>query len=229
MSLIGSVSLTEPKDGIYLGRVNVDNYNLEPNQIAYSADGINLEGLNLGAGLDILGSDLQTIGNPEIQLVSNSIYVNDNVGATPIQTAIDNATQSDVLYISSGSYGEPQVSINSKYNIALSGPPTGQYSSTVCEVLNGFTLKGTTEQVRFSNLQIKGSNSLSGIGRFKFQGCVFSGTSGSPCSITVNNLTQFINYLTNKIFTNTSKYYLFVHNFFLNFTTYIITTNSSNF
>ena len=51
MSLIGAVSLTTPKDGVYIGRVNVDNYNLEANQIAYSSDGINLEGLNLGDGL----------------------------------------------------------------------------------------------------------------------------------------------------------------------------------
>lgn len=191
MSLIGAISLTN-NQGLFLGSVNLDNLNVGANQLLFSENGVDISGLNLGAGLDISGSDLQTIGNPAIQLVSNSLYVNDNVGSTPIQTAIDNATQSDVLYISSGSYGEPQVSINSKYNIALSGPPTGQYSSTICEIVNGFTIKGTSEQIRFSNLQIKGSNSLSGVGRYKFQGVVFSGSSGSPCSITVNNLTQFI-------------------------------------
>jgi hypothetical protein len=150
----------------------------------------------IGTGLNVLNDTLYTVGNPEIQLVSNSLYVND--GVSSIKSKIDQSTQGDVIYISSGSYGESQIAMNNNVNIALSGAPTGQYSSTICEILNGFNVSGSSELIRFSNLQIKGnSNVFSGVGRYKFSGCVFSGSVGNinnivfglGCSkfITVNN------------------------------------------
>jgi hypothetical protein len=175
MSLIGSVSLTNQKDGVYLGRVNIDNYNIESNQIAYSIDGINLSGLDLGDSLTKDGDNLEAC------IFKNSHYVND--GITSIKSKVDLCSQADVVYISSGSYGESQILINNKVNIALTGPPTGIYSSTICEVLNGFNVGGTSDLIRFSNLQIKGSATFSGVGRYKFSGCVFSGSSGN-----INNI-----------------------------------------
>jgi hypothetical protein len=192
MSLIGAVSLTN-KEGLFLGSVNLDNLNLDPNQLLYSSNGVDMEGLNLGNGLDLSGSDLQTVGNPNIQILSNSIYCNDNVGATPIQTAV-NSADGDTIYISSGSYGESQITIDSKINIALAGPPTGQYSSTLCEVLGGFSLKGTSDQIRFSNLQIKGTTELKGVGRYKFSGCVFTGTAVNNISINISQATKFMTF-----------------------------------
>ena len=189
-SLIGSVGLSNNQNSLFLGSVNLSNLNINPNELLYSTDGINLTGLNLGDGLDLSGSDLQTIGNSNIQLTSNSIYVNDNVNT--IQSAIDVVSQADTIYISSGSFGESQISIDSKLNIALCGPPTGLYSSTICEVLNGFSVKGTSDLIRFSNLQIKGSTSLSGLGRYKFSGCVFTGTSGNVNVISIQNCTKFL-------------------------------------
>ncbi len=134
MSLIGSVSITNPQDGLYLGSVNVDN-----------AD--------------------------EFALTSNSLYVND--GINTIQSKIDESTQADVIYISSGSYGE-QLQILNKYNMALQAPST---ASTICEVLNGVIIDGTSELIRLSNLQIKGANSqIFGVGRQRFENIVFTGT-----------------------------------------------------
>jgi hypothetical protein len=189
MSLTGSISLTNPRDGVYLGSVNVNNYNLESNQIAYSTDGINLSGLDLGDSIIKNGDDLEAC------IFKNSYYVNENISS--IKSKIDFCDQADVVYISSGSFGEPQILINNKVNIALTGPQTGIYSSTICEVLNGFNVGGTSDLIRFSNLQIKGSSTFAGIGRYKFSGCVFSGSSGNinniifgqGCSkfITVNN------------------------------------------
>lgn len=175
MSLVGAVSLTN-KEGLFLGSVNLDNLNLNPNQIVYSSDGINMSGLNVGNGLQQVLNDLNTVGNPDIQLVSNSLYVNDNVGTTPIQTAVNLATQSDVIYISSGSYGEPQVNINNKYNIALQAPDVG---NTITELINGIVINGTSELIRLSNLQIKQNSSstqINGVGRQYFKNVVFSGT-----------------------------------------------------
>jgi len=189
MSLIGSISLTNPKDGVYLGQVNVNNYNLESNQIAYSTDGLNLSGLDLGDSITKNGNDLEAC------IFKNSYYVNDNNSS--IKSKVDLCSQGDVVYISSGSFGEVQILINNKTNIALTGPQTGIYSSTICEVSNGFNVTGTSDLIRFSNLQIKGSSTFAGVGRYKLSGCVFSGSSGNinniifgqGCSkfITVNN------------------------------------------
>ena len=195
MSLVGAVSLTN-KEGLFLGSVNLDNLNLEPNQIVYSSDGINMSGLNVGDGLQKVLDELQTVGNPDIQLTSNSVYVNDNVGTTPIQTAIDLSTQSDVIYISAGSYGEPQVNINNKYNIALQAPDVG---NTICELINGIIINGTSELIRLSNLQIKPnstSTQINGVGRFYFKNVVFSGSVSQTHAIVIgNSVTKYMTFM----------------------------------
>jgi len=52
MSLVGSVSLTNNYNGLYLGKVNIDNLNVSADQLLYSVDGVNIVGLNLGNGLE---------------------------------------------------------------------------------------------------------------------------------------------------------------------------------
>jgi len=189
MSLVGAVSLTN-NTGVFLGSVNLDNLNINPNQLVYTSDGINLEGLNISSGLSKVLDDLQTVGNPDIQLVSNSVYVNDNVGATPIQTAIDNVSQADVIYISSGSYGENQISITDKYNIALQCPDVG---NTITEILNGISITGTSELIRVSNLQIKpsslSSSIIKGVGRHYFKNIVFAGSASQTHTIEIGKST----------------------------------------
>jgi hypothetical protein len=194
MSLVGAVSLTNKESAIFLGSVNLDNLNLDPDQLVYSTDGINLSGLNLGDGLQQVLNELQTVGNPDIQLTSNSVYVNENVGTTPIQTAVTLATQADVIYVSSGSYGEAQIVSTDKLNIAIMGPAVGTVANTICEVLNGFSLTGTTDLVRIANIQIKGASSeFSGLGRTKLSNCVFTGTALQTNSITFGaNSSKFI-------------------------------------
>lgn len=197
-NLVGAVSLTDNQQGVYLGRVNLDNLNLQPDQIVYSSDGINLSGLNIGDGLQQVLNELQTVGNPDIQLVSNSVYVNDNVGTTPIQTAIDLSTQADVIYISAGSYGEPKVNINNEYNIALQGPDVG---NTICELINGIFIQGTSELIRVCNLQIKPdttltSSQIKGVGRFYFKNVVFSGTALLNHPIEIGkNVTKYMTFM----------------------------------
>jgi hypothetical protein len=190
MSLIGAVSLSN-KEGIFLGSVNVDNLNIDPNQILYSTDGINLEGLNLSDGLQKINNDLKTIGNPNIQLTSNTLYVNDNVQS--IQSAVDSATQSDVINISSGSFGESQIQITDKLNIALTAPNMGP-AATICEILNGFVIDGTSENVRLSNLQIKGANTqIKGVGRHRLNNMIFTGDISQTNTIEIGkNCTKFI-------------------------------------
>ena len=46
MSLIGSVSLTNKKEGLFLGSVKLDNLNVESNSVLYSSDGVNISGNN---------------------------------------------------------------------------------------------------------------------------------------------------------------------------------------
>lgn len=173
MALYGAVSLTD-KEGVFLGSVNIDNLNATAGDILYSANGFDIDGLSLGDGLQIDSGALKTIGNPAIQLTSNSIYVND--GESGIQSAIDSVSQADTIFISSGSYGESAVSITNKYNISLINPCCNQ--GTICEVLNGLTVDGTSELIRVSNLQIKGTSVvLKGVGRHIFNNLNFTGLS----------------------------------------------------
>lgn len=44
MSLVGSVSLTNNKNGLYLGKINVNNINATSNEVLYTSDGANING-----------------------------------------------------------------------------------------------------------------------------------------------------------------------------------------
>lgn len=191
MSLVGSVSLTNNQNGIYLGKVAIDNLDISANQLLYSANGIDISGLNISDGLDISSNNIITVGNPEIQLTSNSLYVNDNVST--IQSAINNVSQADTIYISSGSYGE-SIAITDKYNISLINPSSN--NGTICEILNGLNITGTSELIRVSNIQVKGTTSLlNGVGRNYFNNCNFTGVVGNPQSILIGSgTTKFLTF-----------------------------------
>jgi hypothetical protein len=135
----------------------------------------------LGDGLDVVDNILFTVGNPNIQLTDLSFYVN-SITQT-IKSKIDLSGQADVIYIGSGSYTENQIVMSDNVNIALSGPQTGIFSATICEIINGFNVSGTSDLIRFSNLQIKGNSTFAGIGRYKFSSCVFTGSLGN-----INNI-----------------------------------------
>lgn len=177
MSLVGSVSLTNNENGVYLGKVAIDNLNISADQLLYSADGIDISGLNISTGLQKSSNNLITVGNPNIQLTSNSLYVNDNV--TSINTAIANANQADVIYVSSGSYSESgqRLYFYNKYNMAVQCPATG---GTITEVLNGLNITGTSELIRIANLQIEphptDPSVISGTGRYIFRNLNFQGS-----------------------------------------------------
>ena len=198
MSLVGSVSLTNNDNGLYLGKVNIDNLNVSDDQLLYSVDGVNISGLNLGNGLEKVIDELKTIGNPDIQLTSNSIYVNDNVSS--INTAIENAEQADVIYVSSGSYSEngQRLRFYNKFNMALKCPDVG---NTITEVLNGLDVTGTSEGIRISNLQIEenktnASSVIEGTGRYYFKNVTFTGTITSTHTIELGqNVTKFITFM----------------------------------
>ena len=51
----------------------------------------------IGTGLNTSGNDLFTVGNPNIQLTTNSIYVND--GVSTIKSAVDSASAPDTIFI----------------------------------------------------------------------------------------------------------------------------------
>lgn len=193
MAYNGSFSLVAPRDGQYIGNLGID-LNLDANnQLLFSPDGLSIEGLNIGSGLQKNSNDLKTIGNPDIQLTSNSIYIND--GQQSIQSGIDASTQADVIYVSSGSYGERAI-ISNKYNMALDGPDVG---NTICEVLQGIQIDGTSELIRVCNLQIKNTGTasqISGVGRFYFKNVVFTGTSSQTHTINIGSaVSKYITFM----------------------------------
>ena len=133
----------------------------------------------IGTGLNVTDNTLTTVGNPNIQLVANSLFSNENI--VTIQSQINSASQADVIYISAGSYSE-NIIINNKYNIALQSPFVG---NTICQV-TGLTVSGTSELIRIANLQIFGSESnLQGVGRNYFSRCTWQGSAGTPHTINI--------------------------------------------
>lgn len=106
---------------------------------------------------------------------SNSFYAND--GVSDIQTEIDSVgtSQGQIVWISSGSFGGADVSINDKINMGLIGPDVG---NTICELASGrgLSITGTSERIRIANLQIEGAFSITGTkGRHVFSDCEFLG------------------------------------------------------
>ena len=189
MSFIGNYGLSDKTDGLYLGVVNL-SIDVSNNAVLYSPNGYDIAGLNLGDGLNISGTDLKTVGNPHIQLTSNSLYANDNT--VSIQSQIDIISQADVLYISAGSYGENLV-INNKYNCALAGPVVG---NVIVEVEN-LTLSGTSEMIRIGNLQIQGPlTTIGGVGRYIFSNIVFEGFAIQPNIINIGyGISKYVTFL----------------------------------
>ena len=126
-------------------------------------------------------------------VLSNSLYVNDNVNS--IQSQVDNVTQGDTIYISSGRYVEPSINITNKTNISLINPSCN--NGTICELLNGLSVNGTSERVCLSNLQLKGAvNTIKGVGRHMLNNIVFTGTVGQTNTIEFGeNSIQFITVL----------------------------------
>jgi hypothetical protein len=126
-------------------------------------------------------------------ILSNSLYVNDNVNS--IQSQLDNVVQGDTIYISSGSYDEPLINITDKINISLISPSCNH--STICEILNGLSVDGTSDGVRLSNLQLKGSsNTIKGVGNHVLNNIFFTGTTGQTNTIEFGeNSIQFITVL----------------------------------
>ena len=140
----------------------------------------NLNGLYLGS-VNINNID-------EFAITSNALYVNENINT--IQSAVNQVSQADVINISSGSYTEA-VTITDKYNIALTAPST---ASTICEILNGIIIDGTSELIRLANLQVKGANSqIYGVGRHRLNNIVFTGSASQTNAIQIGaNSTKFM-------------------------------------
>ena len=160
--------------------IEVDEIDIKQQILLNGLEGNNNDVLiSQGAGQPNIWAPMPTIPDT---LISNSLYVNDNIDT--IKSKIDLSNQGDVIYISAGSYGEPQIQINAKYNMALSAPPIG--TSTICEVLNGINITNTSELIRVSNLAIKGTvSTINPIGRCIFHNVVFVGVAGSPHNITI--------------------------------------------
>jgi len=188
MSYLGNIGLSNKTDGLYLGLVNL-SLNTSPNQILFSPSGYDISGLAVSDGLDISGSDLKTVGNPNIQLTAHSFFANENL--VSIQSQIDLTNQADVVNISAGSYSE-DVEINDKINIAVIGPAVG---NTICEV-DGLQIIGESRLIRVCNLQVQGaSNTIAGRGRYHFKNVAWQGTSTTTNNISIENF-DYLNYAT---------------------------------
>lgn len=186
MSYIGNIGLSNKTDGLYLGLVNL-SLNTSANQLLYSPNGYDISGLNLSDGLNISGSDLKTVGNPDIQIVSNSLFANDNL--VSIQSQVDLASQADVVYVSSGSYTE-NLTIDNKFNISLNAPEGG-----ITEILGNFNITGNSELIRLNNIQLQGlQTNYSGVGRYRLNRINHQGQLGLLNVVAVKDCTKYITF-----------------------------------
>lgn len=145
----------------------------------------------IGTGLNISGNDLFTVGNPNIQLTANSIYVNDNIQT--IQSAVNTASAPATIYISSGSYNE-SLAITNKTNIALIN--NSKNVGTLCEILGGLSIDGTSATIGMGNITVKGtSTTIAGVGSHVFSNLTFIGTNVAPHNITIGaGATQYMTF-----------------------------------
>lgn len=187
MSYQGNVGLSNKTDGLYLGLVNL-SLNTSPNQILFSPNGYNISGLDLSDGLSKSGSNLKTVGNPNIQLVSNSLFANDNL--VSIQSQVDLVTQGDVVYISSGSYTE-NVTIDNKYNIGLNAP-----QGSITEIIGELNITGESELIKLNNIQIQGLiTNYSGVGRYILNRVNHQGQEGGLTNVvTIKDATKYMTF-----------------------------------
>lgn len=94
----------------------------------------------------------------DIHLASNSLYVNDN--KTDLQTIIDSITGNKAIYMSFGSYGGNDVTINNKQQLSIIGPETA--GTTCCELLERKLNITGCSGIRISNLQVEELATISG-------------------------------------------------------------------
>jgi hypothetical protein len=141
----------------------------------------------IGAGLNVVDDTLYTVGNPAIQITSNSLFANDN--QVSIQSQVNLATQADVIYISSGSYTE-NLTIDAKTNISLNAP-----EGSITEIIGDFSITGDSELIRLNNLQLQGLiTNYSGIGRYIINRVNHQGESGLINVITIKDATAYMTF-----------------------------------
>lgn len=134
--------------------------------------GVNIKGNGITPYIAV---DRQKISKLEVitedkQLVSNSLYANDN--KTDLQQLIDSSTGRKAIYMSYGSFGGDDVVINDKDQISIIGPEAA--GTTCCELLERGLSITECERIRISNLQIEGQvNINSGLGKHLFKNCQF--------------------------------------------------------
>ena len=193
MSFLGSFSLVEPRDGLYLGQVSLLGFTggtegmTGPTGMTGSTGATGATGSTGSTGAT--GATGYTGGYP---LFSNSLYANDNVSS--IQSQIDTLTQADTIYISSGSFTE-NITITNKYNVSLISPSCN--SGTISQIVGNLTVDGSSELIRISNLQISGNTAtLKGVGRCLYNNMNFTGASALvPLNIEIGkSSTQYITF-----------------------------------
>lgn len=119
--------------------------------------------MNGNGTMPYLAIDRQKLNKLEIitedkQLVSNSLYVNDN--KTDLQAIIDSTTGNKAIYMSFGSYGGADININNKQQLSIIGPETA--GTTCCELLERKLNITGCSRIRISNLQVEELVTISG-------------------------------------------------------------------
>lgn len=141
MSLVGSVSLSNNQNGMYLGKVNINNLNASANEILYTKDGANIKG----------NSNLTY--NDALSILSAPTVISNNITATDLS-----GTNLTVTNINGSSYPPSSITIN---NQATTRIPYETSTSNTLNSNNNLTFNDTTNTLAVPNITVTNINGSS--------------------------------------------------------------------
>lgn len=161
MSIVGSVSLTNNQNGLYLGKVNIQNLNVNPNQLMYSYNGTDISGVSLGTNLSVSGGVLNATGG-------TSVTINNQADNRLITcTATNNTLDGEANLTWDGVNKLGMTTTNSNYLIGSGTMPSTFYSGAVSVgsgvVGNGSVNVGSGSYIGNASVCVGSSSGKSGI------------------------------------------------------------------
>ena len=189
MSIIGSISLTNNQDGVYLGKVNLNNMHTQQKQILYTGASNDISG-STNLTYDFLTNILNATN------ISGTNLTITNINGLPYSTGASlNTTNKEILY--TGASNDISGSTNFTYDYTNSRLNTLNISGTNLSITNingspysaGASLNTLSKQILYtgSSLDISGNS----IFTYDYSTNMLNVTNISGSKYYVNNLSQY--------------------------------------
>ena len=164
MSLVGSVSLSNNQDGIYLGIVSIDNLNASANEILYTKDGATIKGnsnltyddtLSILNAPSVFSTDISATNMFTYSLDSNIINNTTNIITNTLIATDISGTNLKITNINGSSYPPASVTIN---NQATTRIPYETSTSNTLDSNANLTFNDSTNTLSAPNITVTNIN-----------------------------------------------------------------------